>query len=144
MIRKCNFVREIQSRSTILTYLIDLIGLIRQQCLPIWTDSMGIHYNIKLDLSFSIAWISFSMTGYTLLAASLFLLGSFVPYLKKLLFYTPWNTFLFVCFQILNRKMPMFLKFVVYKYESIVSLIVQTKRQHKETKQCSTTKWERN
>lgn len=39
--------------------MIDLIGLIRQQFLPICGVVLVIHYNIKLDLSFSIAWIYF-------------------------------------------------------------------------------------
>ena len=59
MIRKCNSVREIQSRSTNLTYLIDLKGIIRQQFLPICGVVLVIHYNTQLDLSFSIDWLYF-------------------------------------------------------------------------------------
>ena len=37
---------EIPNRSTILTYLIDLKGIIRQQFLPICGVAIGTHYNI--------------------------------------------------------------------------------------------------
>jgi len=50
---------EIPNRSTILTYLIDLKGIIRQQFLPICGVVLVIHYNTQLDLSFSINWIYF-------------------------------------------------------------------------------------